>query len=349
MVITSSRKKVAVLLILALALLLTTVAATAIGAVAVPFFQVAKIIAGHTPGLDHFINLSDIDSAAKVIIFQIRLPRVLLGLVVGASLAVAGVIFQGIFANSLADPYIIGISSGAALGATLALMLGVGTTFFGFLAVPALAFIGAILTVLLVYNIAKVRGEISVSSLLLSGVAVGIFFSAMTSLIMVTSSRELQGAIFWLMGGFSGRSWLHLSVAFPFLLFGLFIALIFARDLNLLVLGDERAGQLGVNVEVSKRILIIAASLMTAAAVSVSGLIGFVGLIVPHLMRLIIGAEHRFLILGSALSGALFLVLADAISRIVIAPSEIPVGITTALFGAPFFLFLLRRRKGGIY
>ncbi|HEX21476.1 MAG TPA: iron ABC transporter permease, partial [Actinobacteria bacterium] len=134
-----------------------------------------------------------------------------------------------------------------------------------------------------------------------------------------------------------------------FLLFGLFIALIFAHDLNLLVLGDERAGQLGVNVEVSKRILIIAASLMTAAAVSVSGLIGFVGLIVPHLMRLIIGAEHRFLILGSALSGALFLVLADAISRIVIAPSEIPVGITTALFGAPFFLFLLRRRKGGIY
>lgn len=349
MITTGSRTKAAVIFVLTIALLLATITATAVGAVAVPFFQVAKIIAGHVPGLSHFINLDNVDSAAKTIIFKIRLPRVLLGVVVGASLAVAGVIFQGIFANSLADPYIIGISSGAALGATLALMLGVGAGFFGFLAVPALAFIGAVMTVLLVYNIAKVRGEISASGLLLSGVAVGIFFSAATSLIMVTSSTDLQGAIFWLMGGFSGRSWLHLFVVSVFLLFGLLIALIFARDLNLLVLGDERANQLGVNVDSSKRILIIAASLITAAAVSVSGLIGFVGLIVPHLMRLIIGAEHRRLIIGSALLGALFLVLADTISRVVIAPSEIPVGITTAMFGAPFFLFLLRRRKGGIY
>jgi iron complex transport system permease protein len=345
----SSSFKIFILVALVVLLSIATVTATALGAVAVPLRQVIAIVIGAVPGFKAITNLADISQTTQAIIFEVRLPRVLLSLVVGASLAVSGVIFQGIFSNSLADPYIIGISSGAALGATLALMLGIGASLFGLFAVPSMAFIGAISTVLIVYNLARRHGQISVSSLLLSGIAVGAFFSALTSLLMVTGSQDLQAAIYWLMGGLSARGWQYLFIALPFLILGLPVALLFSRDLNILVLGDERASQLGVNVEFSKNILIFSASLMTAAAVSVSGLIGFVGLIVPHLVRLVIGADHRFLIIGSALLGALFLVLADSISRTIIAPTEIPVGITTAMFGAPFFLYLLRSQKSGVY
>lgn len=285
------------------------------------------------------------DAVLSTILLDIRLPRVILAALVGASLAVAGTVMQGFFQNPMADPYIVGVSSGAALGATCAVLLKMDVRWLGLSPVPAMAFAGAVGATFLVYALSLRAGKVSVSALLLTGIAVGALLSAATSFIMVASVDDLHALLFWLMGSFSGRGWHHVTMVLPYLIPGLIVVRIFARDLNVMLLGDETALHLGINVEQVKRVLLIVAALLAAAAVAASGVIGFVGLIVPHLMRLLVGPDHRALIGTSALAGAILLTVADTVARLAAPPSEIPVGVITALIGAPFFLILLARRK----
>lgn len=280
----------------------------------------------------------------SVIVMDVRLPRILLGALVGSALAVAGCAMQGLFKNPMASPYILGISSGAAFGASLAIVLGIGLG-IGILAIPVMAFIFAIITIFLVYNIAKTRGRAPIETLLLAGIAVGAFFTAQVSLIKYIAGEELRSIVFWLMGGFWASSWDKVAVAFPSIILGVSIMMLFGRDLNVMLMGEDHAVDLGINVEYVKKIILIFSSLITAAAVSVSGIIGFVGLIIPHIMRLIVGPDHRILLPSSCLVGAMFLIWTDTLARTMLQPTEIPVGIITASFGAPFFLYLLRQRR----
>jgi iron complex transport system permease protein len=278
------------------------------------------------------------------IVIIIRMPRVLLGLLVGASLGLAGVTSQGVFKNPMADPYILGISSGAALGASVVIIIGVGAGLLSYGIVGG-AFAGALLGAFLVFNIARTHNKFPVETLLLSGIAVSAFFSAVTYFLMYISGHKLNQIVFWVMGALWNASWDDVFILAPFLLIGTAVIYAYARDLNVMLLGEESAAHLGTDVSKVKTILLVASSLLAAAAVSVSGIIGFVGLIIPHMMRLILGPDHRVLIPASLLAGAMFLTLADTFARMVMQPSELPVGILTAVIGAPFFVYLLARKK----
>ena len=321
---------------------LTIVLATTLGAAHISPFVVLKILLAKLPLMKNLIIPSWTISEATIVL-QIRLPRIILGVMVGAALGVAGTTMQGLFKNPMADPYIVGISSGAALGAISTIIFGL--SIFGMYTIPLMAFIGAAAAIFLVYNIASARGKLPVSTLLLAGIAVTLFLSAIISLMMYTAGEDLHGIVFWLMGGLWGRNWNHVMMAFPFIFLGTTIIYVFARDLNVMLLGEEPAQHLGIEVETLKKIMILSTSLITAAAVSVSGIIGFVGLIIPHVMRILVGPDHRILLPSSALVGGIFLVWADTLARTIIAPIELPVGIITALSGAPFFIYLLRTRK----
>ncbi len=319
----------------------TVVLATAIGPVYISPTTTAGIYVKGLPLIGDLI--SPFWSAAdEVIILQIRLPRIILGMLVGAALATAGCSMQGIFKNPMASPYVIGVSSGAALGATFALATFAQISMY---TLPLMAFAGALLAIFLVYNIARVGGRLPTETLLLSGIAVGIFLSAITSFIVYLSAEGLHGIMFWLMGGLAGKGWSHVMITFPWICIGIIVTYVFARGLNVMVLGDESAHHLGIDVEKLKKIMIVVSALIAASAVAVSGIIGFVGLIIPHIMRILVGPDHRILIPSSVMAGGIFLVWSDTIARVVMAPAEIPVGIITSLFGAPFFLYLLRKRK----
>jgi iron complex transport system permease protein len=248
------------------------------------------------------------------IVLVIRMPRVMLGLLVGASLGLAGVTSQGVFKNPMADPYILGISSGAAMGASLVILIGVGVGMFSYGIVVG-AFAGALAGAFLVFNIARVHNKFPVETLLLSGIAVSAFFSAVTYFLMYISGHKLNQIVFWVMGALWNASWEDVFILAPFLLIGTAVIYAYARDLNVMLLGEESAAHLGTDVSKVKTILLIASSLLAAAAVSVSGIIGFVGLIIPHMMRLILGPDHRLLIPASLLAGAMFLTLADTFAR----------------------------------
>jgi len=321
---------------------LTVILATTLGAAHISPFTVLKILLAKLPLIKNLI-IPSWSTAEATIILQIRLPRIILGMLVGAALGIAGTTMQALFKNPMADPYVIGISSGAALGAVFAIVFGLNI--LGMYTIPLMAFLCATATIFLVYNTASVRGKLPVNTLLLAGIAVTLFLSAIISLMMYTSGEKLHGITFWLMGGLWGRNWNHVMMAFPFIFPGAIIIYIFARDLNVMLLGEEPAQHLGIEVETLKKIIILSTSLITAAAVSVSGIIGFVGLIIPHAMRILVGPDHRILLPGSALVGGIFLVWADTLARTIISPVEVPVGIITALFGAPFFIYLLRKRK----
>lgn len=331
--------------ILASSLFATMLAATNIGYSPIEPGRVAAILIKNIPGLG-FVDSSGSYGIDETIVMQIRLPRILAASLVGSSLAVSGVLLQGIFRNPMADPYVIGVSAGAAFGGALALLLGFGRIEFGAAALPLMAFTGATATVFLVYSMARVGPRIPVTSLLLSGIAVSVVLSAVVTFLLVFAGETMKGLLFWLMGGFSYVEWRELQVAAPVSVLGLFAASLFARDLNIMLLGEEQAQQLGVETERVKKFLIVLSSLITAMAVSISGLIGFVGLMVPHLLRLVVGPDHRVLIPASIFAGGIFLVACDAVARLAFSPSEIPVGIVTALSGGPFFIYLLRKRRG---
>lgn len=322
---------------LAAALALAIVAGVALGAVSIPpgevIGAVSRALSGHGSSL------------ADAVVVDLRLPRVLLAALVGASLALAGVLYQALFKNPLADPYILGVSSGAGLGATLALT-AFGTSYLARAAgVPLGAFAGALLTMLLVVRLASRRGRLDPTSLLLAGIAISYTLSAITSFVLVFDRESMTSVVFWMMGGLGNRSWEHVAMLAVMFSLGAIVPALYHRELDLMLLGDERAGQLGVSVERFKLLALGSASLVVAGAVSVSGLIGFVGLMTPHMVRLVIGPRHRLLLPASVLAGAIVLVLADLLARIVLAPVEIPVGIVTALAGGPFFIWLLVRKE----
>ncbi|MBU4293702.1 MAG: iron chelate uptake ABC transporter family permease subunit, partial [Actinobacteria bacterium] len=259
------------------------------------------------------------------------------------------VIFQGIFRNPMADPFIIGVSSGASLGATIGLLIMSGVKFLNLSAASILAFGGAIAVTFLVYNISRIKSKISVVTLLLSGVAISALISSINSFILIFRTSDLAKVIFWLMGGFTSSTWLQFFTIAPVILVLLVVSSFFMKDLNLISLSDERASQLGVETEKVKKILLVLASLIAAAAVSVSGIIGFVGLITPHIMRLIVGPDHKVLYPTSAIAGGIVLLFSDTIARTILSPREIPVGIITSIIGVPFFIYLLLRSKREIF
>jgi iron complex transport system permease protein len=325
-----------VLLVLALAIALSI----AVGSVFIPPRDLWLVLTGRSP--------VDVDQAAAIIL-TLRLPRTALVLLTGAALGTSGAAYQGLFRNPLADPYLVGVASGAGLGAVLAMSIQWPYTAAGLLAVPAAAFIGALGTVFLVYFLARVGKTLPTTNLILAGVAFSFFASALTSYLMLRSTGELRRAIAWLLGGSAQVGWGPVLSILPFLLPALAVLLLSGHALNLLQYGDEQAAQMGLPVLRVRTFLLIAASLATASAVAFSGIIGFIGLIVPHIMRLAFGADHRRLLPLSLLGGAALLLLSDVLARVVMSPEELPVGIVTALAGVPFFLWILRRAKNQGY
>jgi len=338
-------RQVAVLLVLLGFLGLCLLMATALGKVSISLPDVVKMSLNKLAVFDFTPTWRAVD---ETILFQVRLPRVVGGALIGAALATAGVLFQGLLRNPMADPYIIGTSAGAALGITVAMLLPIGMAFLGFGLVPLLAFGGALATVMLVYYLARVGGKTPVVSMLLAGFAVSAMLSALMFLLITMSDRlhlRINSVYMFLMGGISVTGWGQIVIVAPIVIGGIVLARLLAFRLNAFSLGEEGAAYVGINVERDKIIILALGSVLTAAAVSISGLIGFVGLVTPHAMRLILGPEHRLLIPASALAGAAFLVIADLLARTLASSGEIPVGIITALVGAPFFIYLLRRTR----
>ncbi|MEE9512567.1 MAG: iron ABC transporter permease, partial [Anaerolineales bacterium] len=282
------------------------------------------------------------------IVYQIRLPNTALMVLTGMALGGSGAAYQGLFRNPLADPYIIGVASGAGLGAVLAMAAHWPSSLLGMAAVPIAAFIAALITVSIVYAIARVGRSTPVTTLILAGVAVSSFATAMTSLIMLLSVDELHRAVNWMVGGFALGGWEPVLASLPYLLIGLTVLALLGRHLNVLQFGDEQARQMGLDVERSKLVIVVAASLVAATAVAFSGIIAFVGLIVPHVARLLWGPDYRRTLPLAILIGGSFLLAADVVARVILAPRELPVGVITAVVGAPFFLWLLSRVKGKV-
>lgn len=324
------------------AVLLVALLSIGIGSVAIPPLTTLKILLARLPLLP---IAADWSSTTETIVLNIRLPRVVLVALSGTALASSGAAYQALFRNPLADPYLIGVSAGAGLGAITALALQMVYPVIGALAVPVGAFSGALLTVTLVYRLGRIGRSTPMTTLILAGVAIGTLASALTTFILLSISEQAVRVLAFLLGGYGSAGWRAVLTVAPVVGLGVTVLYLYARPLNLLLFDEEQAQQLGVNVERVKLIVVVAATLMTAAAVAFSGLIGFVGLIVPHIARLLGGADHRRLLPLAALGGAAFMMLADMIARTVIAPRELPLGIVTALAGAPFFLYLLRRAK----
>lgn len=339
-----SNRLILILLLLGGGLIIASLLASAFGAVTIPLPDILKMVLNKVAVFDFPSTWRTVN---EIIIFQIRLPRVIGGALVGAALATAGVLFQGLLRNPMADPYIIGTSAGAALGATIAMTLPINLAFLGFGLVPVAAFIGALATVILVYNLARVGGKTPIISMLLAGFVVSALLMAVMIFMMSMSDRfglNLRSVFSFLFGHIS-ITWGQIAIIAPLVIGGIIGARFFAFHLNAFSLGEEGAAYLGIEIERDKILILALGSLLTAAAVSISGLIGFVGLVVPHAVRLSLGPDHRLLLPASALAGAAFLVIADLLARILLAPVEIPVGVITAIIGAPFFIYLLRHAR----
>ena len=314
-------------------LLLALLLSLAIGSVLLSPRELFNAITGHGSEL------------ANSILWKIRLPRTVLIALTGMALGGSGAAYQGLFRNPLADPFLIGIASGAGLGAVIAMSIEWPYSFWGLMAIPLGAFVGALLTVAIVYFLARVGQTTPVTNLILAGVAVSAFATSLMSFLMLRSDGELRRAMSWLMGGSTQLGWAFTLAILPYIIIGLGVLIFSGHALNLLQFGDEQAQQLGLDTTRAKRIILICASLATASAVAFSGIIGFIGLVVPHLSRLWFGSDYKRLLPLSILGGATILLLSDVIARVVLAPQELPVGIVTALAGAPFFLWVLRSSK----
>ena len=290
----------------------------------------------------HFPGVSNpLTDEERTILYSIRIPRILLAGLVGAALSCAGVVFQALLRNPLADPYVLGVSGGAAVGAISAIVIGLGSLPFG---IPGLAFTGGLLSILLVWGLSGATGDRRTDRMLLAGIIVNAFFSALIMFLVSTAGGEqIHSVVFWLMGDLAMAGERDIWLAALFLAAGFAVMFFHARDLNILITGEGTALQLGIPVQRTRMILLVSASLVTGAAVSVSGVIGFVGLVVPHIVRMRFGSDHRLLLPASLLFGSAFLMAADTVARIVLAPAELPVGVITALCGAPYFAYLMKR------
>jgi iron complex transport system permease protein len=317
------------------------VASVAIGSAPLDWRVVASVLANH---LAPFMSLP-VAAPDDTIVWLIRLPRVVVAAVVGAGLATAGTIMQALFRNPLAEPSVTGVGPGAVFGAVLAFVLGWGAA--SVVLLPLSSIVSALGALLLVYGMSTRGGTTPITTLLLAGMAVGALFTALSSLLIsmnILSWQVAQEIVFWMMGGLDARTWAHVWLSAPFIAIGVVTAWASARTMDLLLLGEEAAASLGVEVEAAKRLLIVTAALLTGASVAVAGLVGFVGLVVPHAIRLLVGPVHRMLVPASAMAGATFVVGCDLVARTAYRPVEIRLGIVTALCGAPFFLYLVMRR-----
>ncbi|WP_066191542.1 MULTISPECIES: FecCD family ABC transporter permease [Gracilibacillus] len=325
--------------------LLSIILAVGLGPVSVSPLTVLQILTSKLPFLHDVVEMSW-QARDENIILSLRLPRVLLGMIVGASLAVTGVTLQALVRNKLADPFILGVSSGASATATLGMLFG-AFSFLGSYYLPISAFIGSFIVIILVYSLARVNGRINITQLLLSGVAINLIMEAITRLITLSAPNALgiHNATFWMAGSLAGAKWAYLTLPLLVMLICMTILLIQNRALNTLLLGDETAETLGFNVRFMQKLLIVIASLLTGVTIAVSGAIGFVGLMVPHMTRLIVGSDHKKVLPVSALIGGILVVWTDVAARMVIAPEELPIGVLTAIVGGPFFIWLLKRRK----
>ncbi len=318
------------------------IAATGMGYIAVSPVEVLKIVTAKTFGIQSLLN--GIDKVFPYVVWDVRLPRIATSMIVGAGLALSGVVFQGILLNPLADPFTLGVSSGAAFGAALSLVLGLD--FLGSYTVCFLAFLGAVATLFLVIMLSSVNGRISPNNLILSGVIVAAILSAGISFVKYLADEQVAVVIFWLMGSFVSRTWADVLLTFVAAVAGFLVCIYYARDLNIMSLGDRSAESLGVETGRVRIVLLVSASLVSAVCVSVSGIIGFVGLLIPHLMRFIVGPDNRVLLPVSALAGALLLLGADTTTRALL-PHEVPIGVLTAIIGGPFFCYVFRRKQLG--
>ena len=327
---------------LAAALVLTAINSLGVGATGLPIWDI----------IGRYLTGAGLTHTETIVLFDIRMPRMLMGVLVGSALAVSGAIMQGLFRNPLADPGLIGVGSGAALGAIVAIVLGsylpariamaIGPSL-----VPFAAFFGAWATTLLLYRVSTRGGRTSVAIMLLAGIAVGALSGAVSGvLIYIADDTQLRDLTFWGMGSLAGATWTKIAVAAPMILIALGAAPALARALNAMALGETSAMHMGINVQRMKRFAILAVAGATGAAVAISGGIGFIGIVVPHLLRISIGPDHRYLLPASALLGATILLIADMIARVAVAPSDLPIGIITAILGGPFFLFILLRNRG---
>ncbi len=340
------RKKKKIILSLAIiGCILLIYVCTVMGAASVSLEEVNRILLHEVFRAP--VSMEGISQGTIAIVRDVRLPRVLLGFLTGAALAVCGASYQGIFKNPMADPYILGISSGAALGASIGIVLHFSGSLAGLSGTTLLAFAGALLTVFLVYTISRSGKKVPISSLLLSGIAVNQSLSAFMSLIMLFNQQSMDQIMFWTMGSLNGKGWNQILTILPYVIVGIVLLMTSARELDIMLLGEDTAVQLGVNVEFVKKKVLIVSSIVTAAVVSATGIIGFVGLLVPHVVRLFTGPKHRVLMPVSLIFGGTFLILCDTAARSLIT-QEIPVGIITAACGGPFFLYLLwKSRRGG--
>lgn len=291
------------------------------------------------------------DATATNILWKIRMPRVVLAGLVGASLAISGAAFQGLLKNPLADPYTLGVSSGASVGAVMTLFFGISIPFLGIYTLPVFSMVGAALTMFLVLGFARlVDRAMRMETIILTGIIFGSFLGSVLSLMIALTGEELRQIIGWLLGSVSMRGWSYITMILPFVVVGSFMLWLNRRELNAMLFGEERAHHLGVNVKRRKFTILIGGSILTGSAVAVSGTIGFVGLVVPHMTRLLWGSDHRHLLTLSFMNGATLLIICDLIARTIISPTELPVGVITAFIGAPVFAFIFykQRRKGGM-
>ena len=333
------------LFILAVILLVTMVFSVSVGSADLSFVDSLKLVVAKIPFFGRFVDVTQFGSKYGVIVCQVRMPRVMMSALVGAALSVVGAAFQGIFRNPLADPHILGVSSGAAFGATIAMLTGVTASFMGLGAVGAFAFVGALFTVFIVYHVSKISGEISVTGMLLTGTAIITLLSSLISLLMTFHNDRIEKVYMWTMGSFSAATWGKIRFLSIFVFAGVAVLFLYAGKLNIILMGDDEAKCLGIDVDRIRRRIILAASLLVGAAVAVSGIIGFVGLIIPHCIRLISGSDNKRLMPYSFFLGAIFVTLCDTVARTVAAPTEIPVVIITSMFGAPYFIFLVLKRR----
>lgn len=333
------------LVILGLVLAMVVVISAGIGSSSISLENCFKIVLSRVPLFGGGVDLKSVPSEAVTIVSQVRLPRIVLAALVGMALSASGVVYQGIFKNPMADPFVLGVSSGAAVGATLVIVFGMAFTLGPISGVSLGAFLGAVLAAGFVFNLARVGNRTPVVTLLLSGIAVNFFLSAIISLIMAMNNDQIERIISWTMGSVSAASWDKVGIMLLPLIIGITLLLAHTRELNAFALGEDHARSLGIDTERVKIRLLVISSLVTASAVAVSGIIGFVGLVIPHVVRMVTGPNHKSLMPFAILVGGIFLVISDTLARVIVAPTELPLGVITALFGAPYFLHLLSRSK----
>ncbi len=335
-------KYISLLITLFIATIATIIISARMGYMQISVTDIITVLWASISGNETLLH--GIDQAVPFVVMDVRLPRILTAALVGGGLAMSGVVYQGILLNPLADPYTLGVSSGAAFGASLALLANLMLP--GYVSVPIFAFVGAMATLFVVLHLSTFNGQISANTLILSGVIVGAILSAGISFIKYLADEQVAVIIFWLMGSFASRSWLDVGLVALALLLGLVVTLYYGRDLNIMSLGGRSADSLGVDSARTRKILLVTASFVTALCVAVSGIIGFIGLIVPHLMRYIVGPDNRKLLPVSVLAGACLLLMADTVTRAVL-PAEVPIGVLTALIGGPFFCVIFRKKQKG--